>query len=256
MPRPEPLEILFDDHVSFIAVNKPAGLATIPGRGERDSVLERLAEQIGLPCAGTADPRLRVVHRLDKDTTGVLLFARRLEAQRHVSHQFQNNLVEKEYLALVVGRPNEGEGEIDAPIAPHPASRERMTVVKRGGRPAWTLWKVEESFRGFTLLRLFPKTGKTHQIRVHLRHIGVPLIIDPFYNPPAPGSPIGFFLSGFKRDYRAKRGEDERPLIARLALHAHRLRWRGLEDRVLALEAPLPKDFRATLNMLRKYARR
>ena len=257
MTRPQPLEILYDDRVNLIAVNKPAGLATIPGRAEHGSVLERLAQQIGLPHAGTADPRLRVVHRLDKDTSGVLLFARNLDAQRHVSHQFQNNRIEKEYVAIVVGRPIATEGEIDAPIAPHPTRRDRMTVVKRGGRPARTGWRVEESFRGFSLLRLFPKTGKTHQIRVHLKHVGLPLVIDPLYNPRVEaGAADGLLLSSFKRDYRPKRGEDERPLIERLTLHAHRLRVRCMDDRVIELEAPLPKDFRVALNMLRKYARR
>src|SRR5947208_3150423 len=135
------LDILYDDH-DLVAVNKPAGLATIPGRGETDSVLERLARQLNLPSSGTTDPRIRVVHRLDKDTSGVLLFARHIAAQRHLSHQFQNNTVEKEYLALVVGRPATDEGEIDAPIAPHPTDKLRMTTVKRAGRPARTLLKV------------------------------------------------------------------------------------------------------------------
>ncbi len=110
----------------YVAVNKPAGLATIPGRGEDDSVLERLGRQIGLPSAGTVDPRLRVVHRLDKDTSGVLLFAKNLETQRHLSHQFQNNRVGKQYLALVSGRPGEREGEIDAPLGVHPNAARRM----------------------------------------------------------------------------------------------------------------------------------
>jgi len=113
----------------YVAVNKPAGLATIPGRGEEDSVLERLGRQIGLPSSGTSDPRVRVVHRLDKDTSGVLLFAKNVETQRHLSHQFQNNRVEKEYLALVCGRPGEREGEIDAALAPHPGAARRMAVT-------------------------------------------------------------------------------------------------------------------------------
>src|SRR5215218_675214 len=105
---------------------KPAGLATIPGRGEDDSVLERLGRQLGLPSGGSADPRVRVVHRLDKDTSGVLLFAKHVAAQRHLSHQFQNNAIEKQYLALVVGRPAQPEGEIDAPLARHPTDPTRM----------------------------------------------------------------------------------------------------------------------------------
>src|SRR5438132_460588 len=124
MKKSPALQILLDDD-HLIAVAKPAGLATIPGRGEADSVLERLARQIELPCSGTADPRLRVVHRLDKETSGVLLFAKDLPTQRHLSHQFQNNRIEKEYLALIVGRPASRDGDIDLPIGPHPTSPKR-----------------------------------------------------------------------------------------------------------------------------------
>jgi 23S rRNA pseudouridine1911/1915/1917 synthase len=251
VPKPT-LDILYQDD-DYVAVNKPAGLATIPGRGEDDSVLERLATEIGLLYTGSTDPRLRVVHRLDKDTSGVLLFAKHTDAQRHVSHQFQNNTTAKEYLALVVGRPSESSGEIDASLAPHPTSARRMAVVRHGGRPARTQWKIEQTFRSYTLLRVFPKTGKTHQIRVHLNHIGLPLAIDPLYNAAPPGTPVGLFLSAFKRGYRPAQGEEERPLIARLTLHAEKLRFIHWDGREVEIVAELPKDFRATLNMLRKH---
>jgi 23S rRNA pseudouridine1911/1915/1917 synthase len=250
--RPLQLEILWSDE-DYVAVVKPAGLATIPGRGDDDSIFQRLAFQLGLPSSGTEDPRLRVVHRLDKDTSGGLLFAKNAPAQRQVSHQFQNNLVEKEYLALVGGRPTESEGEIDAPLARHPTSPQRMAVVKRGGRPARTLWKVEELFRSYALLRVFPKTGKTHQIRVHLAHLGLPLAVDPLYRPDASESE-GVFLSSFKRGYN-RAGQPERPLIDRLTLHADKLRFVDRADRPVRIDAPLPKDFRAVLNMLRKYGK-
>jgi 23S rRNA-/tRNA-specific pseudouridylate synthase len=128
------LEILRDDP-HWVAVNKPAGLATIPGRAESTSLIEELAEQLNLPWTGSADPRLRIVHRLDKETTGVLLLAKDLPTQRHFSHQFQNNLVKKEYLALVHGRPGQSDGLIDAPIAPDLRGSGRMTIP-RHGRPA------------------------------------------------------------------------------------------------------------------------
>ncbi|HYO07656.1 MAG TPA: RluA family pseudouridine synthase [Tepidisphaeraceae bacterium] len=250
----EPLTLLYRSDAA-IAVMKPAKLATIPGRAETDSVLERLGRQVGLPSSGEADPRLRVVHRLDKETTGVLLFATGRPAQQHFSHQFQNNTVAKEYLALVRGRPHESTGVVDAPLAPHPANPKRMAVVKHGGRPARTEWRVEEAFRGFALVRCFPKTGKTHQIRVHLAHAGMPLAIDPLYAAPAPGRAGGLLLSQFKRDYRPTRGEVERPLIDRLTLHAEKLRVTDPAGTTLELVAPLTKDFRAVLNQLRRHAR-
>jgi 23S rRNA pseudouridine955/2504/2580 synthase/23S rRNA pseudouridine1911/1915/1917 synthase len=238
----------------LVAVEKPAGLATIPGRGETDSLLERLAAQLDLPHKGETDPRIRVVHRLDKDTSGVVLFAKNIEMQRHLSHQFQNNQVEKEYIALVAGHPETDEGEIDAPIGPHPNSKTRMAVSKHG-RPALTRWRLEKRFREMSLLRVFPKTGKTHQIRVHLKHIGLPLAIDPLYNPPRkPGEAVGIFLSQFKRDYRAAK-EDERPLIARLTLHAERITVEHPVRGKTTIEAPLPKDFRAVLSQLERNSR-
>ena len=240
------LEILYEDD-DIVAINKPAGLAAIPGRGETDSVIERLARQLGLPFTGKTDPRLRVVHRLDKDTTGVLLFARHVGAQRGLSHQFQNNAVAKEYVAMVNGKVVEDEGTINAPLWPHPTDRERMAIAKKGGRPAITAWRVEQRLKRFTVVRVFPKTGKTHQIRVHMAHIGHPLVIDPLYGS---GDPI--LLSEHKRRYRPTKGQDERPLIARLTLHAAKLIVTDPLGQEVCISAALPKDFRATLNQLHK----
>ena len=248
--RPPKLRILHEDD-DVIAVEKPAGLAVIPGRGESEDLLHRLADQIGLPASGTTDPRLRIVHRLDKDTSGVLLLAKHIAAQRALSEQFQNNAIEKEYLALVTGRPGSNDGEIDEPLAPHPTSPKHMAVSKHG-RPARTLWRVEDRFRHFALLRVFPKTGKTHQIRVHLAHIGLPLAIDPLYKRSATS---GIFLSHFKRDYRPTRGEVERPLIDRLTLHAEKLIFSHPNGSKLTLECPPPKDLRAVLTQLRRHGR-
>jgi RluA family pseudouridine synthase len=248
--KPE-LDVLWENP-DLIAVQKPAGLATIPGRAETDDVLGRIGRQLGLPSSGSIDPRIRVVHRLDKDTSGVILFAKNIDAQRHLSEQFRENQTQKEYLALVAGRPTTDEGEVDAPLGPHPKSHLRMAVVAHGGRPARTLWKIEKKFRDYTLLRVFPKTGKTHQIRVHLLHAGYPLAIDPLYNPPKPGEPVGVYLSSFKRRYRPDE-EAERPLIGRLTLHAERLTFQERDGTAQTVIAPLPKDFRAVLNMLQKY---
>lgn len=245
MPRKPDFDILFND-ADIVAVQKPGGLAAIAGRAEPTNLLEGVARQLGLPYSGTADPRLRVVHRLDKDTTGVMLFAKHVGAQRHLSHQFQNNTVEKEYLALISGSIINDKGEIDAPILPHPTDKLRM-AVDRHGRRAVTAWKVEQRMRRFTLVRAFPKTGKTHQIRVHFAHIGHPLAIDPLYGPDQP-----IMLSEHKRGYRPPSGgEEERPLIARLTLHAHRITFDHPTAGRMTIEATPPKDFRAALRQLK-----
>jgi 23S rRNA pseudouridine955/2504/2580 synthase/23S rRNA pseudouridine1911/1915/1917 synthase len=249
--RQASLEILWQSE-RLVAVNKPAGLATIPGRAETTSALEQLALMLQLPHAGQADPRVRVVHRLDKDTSGVLLFAKDKDAQRHLSHQFQNNAVEKEYVAICVGRPDAREGEVVAPLCVNPNARTKMMVSESRGRPARTAWRVEEVFGGYCLVRCFPRTGKTHQIRVHLKRIGLPLAVDPLYNPPRPPARPGLYLSHFKRGYRATAGEIERPLIDRLTLHAEKLRFGDLDHQLIEIAAPVPKDMRAALNQLRK----
>ena len=253
--RRELLDLIYRDD-DLVAVMKPARLATIPGRDEDDSVLERLGRQLKLPSTGTADPRVRVVHRLDKETSGVLLFALNVAAQRFVSDQFQNNTTEKQYLALVAGRPEQDDGEVDAPLAVSPTSKVRMAVARHGGRPARTVWHVESRYRDYALLRVFPKTGKTHQIRVHLLHAGLPLAVDPLYHPVAPGQVPGIFLSRFKRGYSPTRGEQERPLIDRLTLHAERLKVTHPNGTELDLIAPPPKDFRAVVNMLGRHSAR
>jgi 23S rRNA pseudouridine1911/1915/1917 synthase len=254
-----PLTILLETP-DLVAVAKPAGLTTIPGRDGSDSVLEALGRQLNLPTAGLADPRLRVVHRLDKDTSGVLLFAENAAAQRALCKQFLDSSVRKEYLALVIGRPQADEGRIDAPLANHPTDRLRMVVAKNG-KPAVTDWKVEKRIGDLTLLRCFPRTGRTHQIRVHLQSAGFPLAIDPLYRPqrdrPRNGEeprPPGIYLSDFKRDYRPTRGEIERPLIDRLTLHAHRIALYDPAGGDVKLECEPPKDFRATIKQLEKLA--
>jgi len=241
--------ILFEDE-DFVAINKPAGLASIPGRDQTDSALEMVGRMLKLPVKGEDDPRVRVVHRLDKETSGVLVFAKNRAAQRHLSEQFQNNLVQKEYVALVVGTPLEQSGIIDAPIGVHPTSKVRMAVLKHGGKRAVTEWKLQETFRKFSLVRCVPRTGKTHQIRVHLAHVGMPLAVDSLYNPA--GGAI--FLSEFKRGYR-RGAEEEQALIGRLTLHAQKLVFQDRSEREVLIEAEMPKDFRAVLNMLRKYSR-
>jgi|ERR1700722_6444839 len=227
------LAILWED-AHLVAVSKPAGLATVPGRGEPDSALEQMSG-----C--------RIVHRLDKDTSGVLLLAKDAEAQAHIGRQFFRRLIQKEYLAIVSGVPMEAAGEIDAPIGPHPFHKKVMAIVKNS-KPAVTRWELAQRLGPLSLLKCFPRTGRRHQIRVHLKSIGLPLAVDPIYNPRAPA----LLLSQFKRNYRGK--EEERPLISRLTLHALKLSFADLDGKTVTIECQPPKDFRATINALTKWA--
>jgi RluA family pseudouridine synthase len=231
-----------DDHL--VAVNKPPDLAVIPGRDDADCVQQRFA---------AAGKPVRIVHRLDKQTSGVLLLAKDRDAQRNLCKQFLERRVEKEYMAIVAGSPPEDSGDIDLPLTRPADGVLRITPAKHG-QPAQTHWEVAQRLGPFTVLRCFPKTGRQHQIRVHLQSIGLPLAVDLLYNPPPFGVPAGIFLSQYKRDYRHKQTE-ERPLIGRLSLHAARLNFCDLSGKAIGVTCPLPKDFRATINQLSKHAR-
>lgn len=237
------LEILWDDD-ELLAVNKPAGVLTIPGRGGggEPALREVIAE-----LSGTSDP-LRLVHRLDRETSGVLVLARTLRAQRALCGQFARRQVSKHYLALVQGRPPDDRGTILAPLAPHPRVTGRMIISERKGRPSETRWEVLERFRVASLLRCTPLTGRQHQIRVHLQSIGLPLLVDRLY-----GDAEAFHLSRVKPGYRPSAGHEERPLLQRLSLHAEALTLRHpATEEEIRLEAAPPKDFRATLHQLRR----
>ncbi len=235
------LEILWEDE-NLLAVNKPAGLFSIPGRQKGDAVRDLLAK---LLPPGT---ELRILHRLDRDTSGVLLLARTLPAQQALSRQFRERTIEKTYLAIVRGYVDEPEGLIDVPIAPHAQDSTRMRVAGRKGLPSQTEWQVLEQWPGIALVRCRPRTGRQHQIRVHLAHRGWPLLVDGVY-----GSATEFLLSTVKTGYRPSGRHGERPLIDRLTLHAESISFThpqtGLRHTVTA---PLPKDFRAVLAQLRK----
>jgi 23S rRNA pseudouridine955/2504/2580 synthase/23S rRNA pseudouridine1911/1915/1917 synthase len=257
---------------SVVAIDKPAHLASAPGGGEKRSANAMIAMQLDLPFKGETDPRIRPVHRIDKETSGVLLFALTRTAQQSISTQFQNNRVEKQYLALVAGELRDREGVVDAPIAADPNDKLRRRI-HRTGKPAVSKWEVLEQYREYALLRVRPLTGKTHQIRLHLAHIGLPIVCDPLYGrPPRKGREPGLYLSDFKRGYRIKVGEVERPLLARLGLHAEALTLDVSFDAVSSMtetsqdrpshdqhlttiRAEIPRDMRAATNMLGKWGR-
>jgi RluA family pseudouridine synthase len=243
------VEILHrDEHV--IAIDKPPGVATARERWDPDRhtaldlAAARLEREEGTPV------KLRLVHRIDKDTSGVLLLAASATAGRSLSRQFRRREVSKVYLALIAGAPREPEGVIEARLDRDPRRPGTMTVVKRRGKTATTRYETEERFRGFALMRAMPETGRTHQIRVHLAHAGMPLAIDPLYG----GEREDILLSELKPRYKPSRHREEPPLIARLTLHASRVTFAHPgSGEPTTIEAPLPKDFALVLRNLRKF---
>ncbi len=246
-PRQLDLEILHED-ARLIAINKEAGFSTTPGYGqEKPSLLEGVWYHLR-----EAEIKPRIVNRLDKETSGVLLFAKDDQAHSFLATQFEKRMVEKLYLALVAGAMEDDHGEISLPLAPHPRKPSQMLVNKKDGKQALTRWTVVERFDGYTLLAVRPATGRTHQIRVHMSACGHPLAIDPVY-----GSKQPLFLSALKPGYRPHAGREERPLIGRLTLHAAELTFRHPDNgQVMTIEAPLPKDLRGILRALRRYRMR
>ena len=233
--------VIFQDE-ALIAFNKPSGLLVSPDPRARTSVcLMTLAqEKFG---AGLAN-----VHRVEADASGLVLCAKTKPALDFVSGQFQSKTVGNYYEAIVVGAPPLENYEVDFVLKEDEAAPERMCVVKKHGQAAVTEFRVLARYGRFTHLECRPRTGRKHQIRVHLAASGTPILNDPVY-----GDETRLLLSGFKRGYKGR--EDERPLIGRLALHASRLTVTHpvLRER-MTLAAPLPKDLQVALKYLGKYS--
>jgi 23S rRNA pseudouridine1911/1915/1917 synthase len=233
--------IVFEDN-DLIALNKPSGLLSIPDReGKEISLKKLLIEKYG---------NIFTVHRLDRDTSGLIVFAKNETAHRYLSLQFEDRQTEKIYFGLVLGSPSNKNGLIDAPIAEHPVKKGTM-VVHRNGKESLTDYEVLEDFRNYSWLQFRIHTGRTHQIRVHAKHIGNPVACDELYGD---GKPI--LLSALKHKFKLSKNElEERPILGRLALHAFSLKFNKPNGELIKLEAELPKDLRALLQQLRKLKR-
>jgi RluA family pseudouridine synthase len=237
-------EILYQDE-ALVALNKSARLAVLPGRGRKESLLELLSTD---PAIKGAKPLM--IHRLDADTSGLILFALTPEAQRALAEQFRTRTVTKEYWALVRGTPLHESGSVDLPIGGDPNNKNRMVIRGLDPKKSRTKWVLKERFKGVSLLAVFPVTGRRHQIRVHLKAMGYPLAVDPYYGGES------LLLSEFKRNYKLGKFQDERPLMDRLTLHARSLTFHHPQHaREMTLTAELPKDFRSSLSALEKWAR-
>jgi 23S rRNA pseudouridine1911/1915/1917 synthase len=250
LPKPEslsikpeslPLAILYED-ASIIVVDKPAGMVVHPAVGNCSGTLVNALLYHCKDLAGINGVlRPGIVHRLDKDTSGVMVVAKDDEAYHHLAKQFKNHDVKKVYLAIAHGRFHQEEGLIDSAIGRHSSERKRMSTHSRRGRTAITRWKRVEDLNDFTLLEIYPQTGRTHQIRVHLSSMGHPLLGDPLY--------------GGKRRLRSIQKSALREVLKKMdrqALHALRLGFNHprTQERV-QFESPLPQDMRDVLQWLR-----
>ncbi len=232
-------DILFEND-DFVALDKPAGLLSIPDREGKDPSLKSfLKERYG---------NVFTVHRLDRETSGAIVFAKNEVAHKYLSKIFEDRNVEKIYQGIVQGTPPQEKGTIDLPIMEHP-TKPGVMVINRRGKAALTDYEVLETIGPYSYLQFRIHTGRTHQIRIHMHTIGHPIACDNLYGD---GKPI--FLSGIKRNFKLSKSEEtERPLLARLALHSQLLRFADAQGQTHPIEAPLPKDLRALLQQLRKW---
>ncbi len=229
------------DH--WIALNKPSGMLSIPDRKQSEpSLKDWLNEKYG---------KVFVVHRLDKFTSGLIVFAKDEATHKLLSLQFEERKVEKFYLGLVHGILQNKEGEVDVPMMEHPAKNATF-ITHQKGKASLTEYKVLSEHGQYSWLQFQIHTGRTHQIRVHMKHIGHPIVCDEVYGSPAP-----ILLSSLKRKKfkLAKSDDEERPLLNRLALHAWKLSFTDAENKKIELEAPLSKDLKALLQQFEKWVK-
>ncbi|MCA9049799.1 MAG: RluA family pseudouridine synthase [Planctomycetaceae bacterium] len=243
-PEDIPLDILYEDD-SLVVVNKPAGMVVHPGRGSYSGTLAS-ALQFHFNRLSDVGGRHRpgIVHRLDRDTTGVILVAKDNRIHQKISHQFERRETQKEYLAIVRGIPELESDFIRTHMCVHYRIRERMMVCAptERSREAVTFYRTAEKFAGFALMELHPKTGRTHQLRVHMLHIGTPIVADRLYTGETRVT---------QRTLQPDSATDD-ILIERQALHAHRLTIiHPVTQQPITFEAPLPPDFQTTLQALR-----
>jgi 23S rRNA pseudouridine1911/1915/1917 synthase len=245
LPEDIPLEIVYEDE-HILALNKPTGIICHPARGDQTGTLANALVFYANTLSHGDDPfRPGIVHRLDKNTTGIMLVAKTDEAHWRLSLQFERRTIQKTYLAIVHGNPHLDGDTIDAPIGVHPVVREKFAVMVRENKidlakAAVTAYEIAERYENNALVKLYPKTGRTHQLRVHMSYIGHPIVGDTMYG----GRPVSEFdIIGS--------GSVE-PLFAFQALHAWRIRFKHpILETMTELEAPFPPPFRRAVELLR-----
>lgn len=237
------IERIYEDD-DLLIVNKPSGMLVLPDRF--DGSLLSLHRQLQAQQA----QQLFVVHRIDRDTSGLVCFAKHEVAHKYMSALFQEHNIGKFYAGIVHGRVSPEAARIEAPIMEHPALKGRMITAAKG-KPSVTDYRVVEQWSMYALMQFQIHTGRTHQIRVHMQSIGHPIVCDPLYSD---GKPL--LLSSIKRKFKlSKSEEEERPLLNRLALHAYKLSFEKADGALVTVEAPLPKDMTACISQLNKWAK-
>ncbi|PWJ39320.1 RluA family pseudouridine synthase [Sediminitomix flava] len=227
--------ILFEND-NYILMNKPPYVASLD---ERDSTRDNMLGLLREYC-----PEGRLCHRLDKETSGVLVAAKNDEAYRNLSIQFENREVSKVYHAVVGGVQNFNETKVNWPIAVSGRGNVRIDTVE--GKPSLTIFNTLEAYKSHTLVECLPYTGRMHQIRIHLASLEAPIAADILYGGKFP------FLSDIKRKFNLKQQTEEQALIKRVALHARAIVFNDVNGEPIAAEADYPKDIRAFVNQLRK----
>jgi 23S rRNA pseudouridine1911/1915/1917 synthase len=231
--------ILFEND-DFVAVNKEPGMLTIPDRHDDTqlSLYKILNQKYG---------KIFIVHRLDRDTSGLILFAKNETMHKYLSQLFEKRNIEKKYLGIVRGSMPDKKGLINEPIAEHPVKKGMMAINKKG-KASLTNYEVLEDYGIYSLVQFEIQSGRTHQIRVHTKSLGHPIICDEVY-----GDGKAILLSSFKKKYKLSQNElEERSIISRLGLHSFSLRFKDVDTKDYFIEAPLPKDMSALLQQLKK----
>lgn len=226
--------ILYQDD-NYTLVNKPPHLSSLEDRNDPVNLLMLAKKQ---------NENSQVGHRLDKETSGVVVIANHNDAYKHFADQLQNREVKKVYHAVLDGLHKFRDFEADEPLY---SSSNKSRVDFRQGKPSLTLIETLEIFKKHTLIKCFPVTGRMHQIRAHLAHHNATIVHDQFYGGETS------YLSQLKKNFNQKKWEDERPMIERVALHASAIAFKNLDGSILEMDAPYPKDFEVLLKLLRKY---
>ena len=245
LPEDIPLEVLYEDD-SIVAINKPPAMVVHPAKGHWSGTLTAaLAFHFNNLSSVGGPTRPGIVHRLDRDTSGVILIAKTDFAHKSLASQFEQRTINKEYLAIVSPAPDRDNDQIDKPIGAHPYQREKKAIRENHStsRPSVSVYEVVERFQGFGLVRIKPKTGRTHQIRVHMAHVGCPVLCDRLYSGRA-----RLTKTDLTRD-----DADTQTLLERQALHAHRINFEHPESHERqTIEAPLPLDMQLTIATIRE----